>query len=151
MTIKYAQIVNEITKQCNVGLGTDTKFYESLGFIKLNVEQSHDGNWYLEGYAPQKSSEEQLEELKLQKKEELKQARDNYLKLNHYDFSENDKFNIMNLLDNYTESDRTNYIEFLKNDLIPKYNNFSNQIKETTINNIEELRNLNFDFTEELE
>ena len=34
---------------------------------------------------------------------------------------------------------------------LSKYNNFSNQIKETTINNIEALRNLNFDFTEELE
>lgn len=52
--IKYAKIINEETKQCEVGIGTDNSFYEKLGMTKMNVEQSWDGSWYLEGYAPDK-------------------------------------------------------------------------------------------------
>lgn len=51
---KYAQIVNEETKQCNVGIGTDTEFYESIGMTEMDVEQAYDGSWYVEGYAPEK-------------------------------------------------------------------------------------------------
>lgn len=49
---KYAQIINEETKQCDVGLGTNAKFYQSIGMVLQDVEQSYDGSWYLEGYAP---------------------------------------------------------------------------------------------------
>ncbi len=50
---KYAKITNAETKQCEVGLGTNSKFYESIGMIKMAVEQAYDGSWYLAGYAPQ--------------------------------------------------------------------------------------------------
>ena len=92
-----------------------------------------------------------MEELKENKKKELKQARDSYLKLKNYNLSENDKFNIINLLNDYTEEDRNKYVEFLKNDLIPKYNNFDRQINEADINSIEELKKLGFDFIEEMD
>ena len=146
--LKYAKITNEKTKQCNVGIGTDTDFYKSIGFKELDVEEGYDGNWYLNGFAPKKPIEEQFEELKQQKKQELKESRDNYLKLKNYNLSENDKFNIMNLLNNYTKEDRNKYIEFLKNDLIPKYNSFNNKINEANIENIEELKRLEFNFIE---
>ena len=55
--LKYAQIVNEETKACNVSDGTDTEYYESLGMTLQEVEQSYTGEWYLLGYAPQKSLE----------------------------------------------------------------------------------------------
>lgn len=51
---KYAQIINEETKQCNVGLGTDTEFYASLGMVEMDVEEAYNGSWYLAGYAPEK-------------------------------------------------------------------------------------------------
>ena len=61
---KYAQIIDNETKLCNVGVGTNTNFYKSIGMELLDVEQSYDGQWYLQGYAPTKSDDEQaLEEL----------------------------------------------------------------------------------------
>jgi len=53
---KYAQIANEKTKQCNVGIGTNTDFYRSIGMSEMDVEEGYDGQWYLEGYAPEKPS-----------------------------------------------------------------------------------------------
>lgn len=50
--IKYAKIVNEETKQCQVGTGTNTKFYQSIGMVEMDVEQGYDGQWYVAGYAP---------------------------------------------------------------------------------------------------
>lgn len=61
---KYAQIIDNETKLCNVGVGTNTNFYKSIGMKLLDVEQAYDGQWYLQGYAPTKSDDEQaLEEL----------------------------------------------------------------------------------------
>ena len=51
---KYAKIMNEETKECNVGLGTNDKFYKSIGMTKMDVEQAYNGQWYLTGYAPEK-------------------------------------------------------------------------------------------------
>jgi len=52
--LKYAIVVNEETKQCDVGLGTDTTYYESLGMTLQDVEQAYNEQWYLMGYAPEK-------------------------------------------------------------------------------------------------
>jgi len=51
---KYAKIIDDETKECEVGLGTDAEFYESLGMTEMEVEEAYTGNWYLEGYAPVK-------------------------------------------------------------------------------------------------
>ena len=51
---KYAKIINEETKQCEVGLGTNSKFYQSIGMTEMEVEQDYEGNWYLVGYVPVK-------------------------------------------------------------------------------------------------
>lgn len=70
--IKYAQIANEETKQVNVGLGTDTEFFKSLGMTEMDVEQcEHNGLWYLKGYAPKKSKEQEKEERILELKDQL--------------------------------------------------------------------------------
>lgn len=50
--LKYAQILDDVTKQCAVGVGDDAEFYESIGMTQLDVEQSTTGAWYLKGYAP---------------------------------------------------------------------------------------------------
>ena len=73
--LRYAKVINETIKTCIVGdENGDIDFYKSIGMTELNVEQSNDGNWYLEGYAPQKS----LEDLKKEKIQELKKERDIY-------------------------------------------------------------------------
>jgi hypothetical protein len=49
---KYAKLINEETKQCEVGLGTNSAFYQSIGMTEMDVEQGYDGNWYVDGFAP---------------------------------------------------------------------------------------------------
>lgn len=51
--IKYAQIIDEETKICNVGIGTDEEYYKSIGMTLMDVEQAPNGLWYLAGYVPQ--------------------------------------------------------------------------------------------------
>lgn len=51
--LKYAKVVNEETKACNVGIGTNEKFYQSLGMTLQDVEQDENGKWYLAGFVPQ--------------------------------------------------------------------------------------------------
>ena len=63
----YAQIIDEETKQVNIGIGTNTTFYKSIGMTEMEVEQAYNGQWYLQGYTPTKSDDEQaLETLEQQ-------------------------------------------------------------------------------------
>lgn len=56
--LKYAQIINQETKKCNVALGDDNKFYQSIGMTEMEVEQAYNGDWYIKGYVPVISQEE---------------------------------------------------------------------------------------------
>lgn len=61
--LKQAKLLDEKTKLCSVGVGTDIEFYQSIGMEEMDVEQAWDGSWYLKGYAPQKpelTTEEQV-------------------------------------------------------------------------------------------
>jgi hypothetical protein len=63
--IKYAKIVNEETKECQVGTGTNAKFYQSIGMTEMDVEQGYNGQWYIAGYAPvepEPTEREQMQE-----------------------------------------------------------------------------------------
>ena len=51
---KYAKVINNETKLCEVGTGTNSAFYQSIGMTEMEVEQAYDGSWYLAGYAPAK-------------------------------------------------------------------------------------------------
>ena len=68
---KFAKIINEETKACEVGLGTNTAFYSSIGMTEMEVEQAYNGGWYLKGYAPEKSQEV--------KEDEVRAVRNSYL------------------------------------------------------------------------
>lgn len=70
--LKYAKIINEETKECSVGLGTNTEFYKSIGMTEMDVEQAYNGSWYVIGYIPEKSQEV--------KEQEVRQVRNDYLK-----------------------------------------------------------------------
>lgn len=65
---KYAKVINEETKACEIGDGTNLAFYQSIGMTEQEVEQAYDGNWYLAGYAPEKPEPT---------KEEQQKAREN--------------------------------------------------------------------------
>lgn len=63
---KYAKVINEETKECMVGLGTNIEFFKSMGMTEQNVEEAWDGNWYLKGHVPQKPKDIQIAELEKQ-------------------------------------------------------------------------------------
>ena len=75
--IKYAKVINEETGLCEVGIGTNAEFYQSIGMTEQDVCQSSvDGNWYLSEKCPQKTDEEILSELKTKKHDENQKALD---------------------------------------------------------------------------
>ena len=60
--IKYAKIINEQTGLCEVGLGTNTEYYKSIGMTQQDVEQSEkDNQWYLSEKCPHYTPEEKEE------------------------------------------------------------------------------------------
>lgn len=68
--LKYAQIANEETGLCYVGTGTDEAYYQSIGMVPLDVEQSEvDNGWYLADKCLHYTDEEkaQLEQERIDK------------------------------------------------------------------------------------
>lgn len=82
--IKYAKVVNEETKECEVGLGTNVEFYTELGMEEMNVEQAYNGFWYIEGYAPEKPQEEIDQERIMELKQELNKTDYKIIKCSEY-------------------------------------------------------------------
>lgn len=50
--LKYAKIIDEQTKEVQIGVGVNDEYYASIGMTEMEVEQAYNGNWYLKGYAP---------------------------------------------------------------------------------------------------
>lgn len=50
--LKYAKIIDEETKEVQIGVGVNDEYYASIGMTKMEVEQAYTGLWYLKGYAP---------------------------------------------------------------------------------------------------
>ena len=57
--LKYAKIINDATKEVSIALGSN----HPSDYLEMNVEQAYTGNWYLEGYAPEKPEETLQEKL----------------------------------------------------------------------------------------
>jgi hypothetical protein len=93
--LKYAKIINEETKACDVGTGTNTGFYQSIGMTEQDVEQAWNGSWYLTGYAPEKPVEV--------KQGEVRAIRNRYLEAT-------DKYMIIDFP--ITEEERQSYKEY---------------------------------------
>lgn len=49
---RYAKIINEETKEVQLGAGCDDEYYEHIGMTKMDVERAYNGHWYVAGYAP---------------------------------------------------------------------------------------------------
>lgn len=62
--LKYAKIIDDKTKLCVVGIGTDIKEFQSMGLVEMEVEQAYDNCWYVKGYAPEKTREIKENEVK---------------------------------------------------------------------------------------
>lgn len=62
--ILYAKIIDQEVGRCDVGLGSDSAFYKSIGMTPLDVQQSDvDNAWYLAEKCPMKTDEQkELEE-----------------------------------------------------------------------------------------
>lgn len=61
---KYAKVIDNRINLCQVGLGNNEAYYKSIGMRKMDVEQAYNGDWYVEGYAPEEpapTEEEQRE------------------------------------------------------------------------------------------
>lgn len=65
--LKYAKIIKEETKVCEVGIGSNVEFYKSIGMTEMDVEQAYDGLWYIQGYAPKESIEEKNEKIRAER------------------------------------------------------------------------------------
>lgn len=52
--LMFSKVINEETKEVQVGFGDNKEYFESLGMTKQDVGQAWDGNWYLTGFAPVK-------------------------------------------------------------------------------------------------
>ena len=74
----YAKIINNETKQCEVGLGTNSAFYKSIGMTEIEVEQAYDGSWYVKGFAPEKPVEELQAQVRAVRNQYLEQT-DKYM------------------------------------------------------------------------
>ena len=72
--IKYAKIINDKTKACDVALGTDVDFYKSMGMQEMDVEEGYYGQWYLNGYAPVQPLDEVKAQMLAQDKAERAEA-----------------------------------------------------------------------------
>ena len=66
--LKYAKIVNSDTGLCSVGLGSNEKYFKSIGMKLFDVEQSDiDLQWYLAEKCPMKSDKQkETEEIEKQ-------------------------------------------------------------------------------------
>ena len=76
--IKWAKISNPDTGICDVGLGTNSEFYASIGMTEMDVKQSDvDNCWYVADKCPMKSEVQKIEEAKKAKIEANQVALDN--------------------------------------------------------------------------
>lgn len=102
--IKYAKIVNNKTGLCEVGIGTNSKFYKSIGMKEQDVSQSDiDGKWYLSDKCPMKSNETKLAEAKQAK---LNEATDKA-----YSFENKDALITVSATNMMSRSSETYHIE----------------------------------------
>lgn len=61
--LKYAKIINIDTGLCSVGLGSNEKYFKSIGMELLDVEQSDtDLQWYLSEKCPIKTEKQKKAE-----------------------------------------------------------------------------------------
>ncbi len=68
-TIKkqYAKIIDDQTKELQIGVGCDVAYYLEIGMEYMETELAHNGKWYLKGYAPKEPQPEPKTKEEVQK------------------------------------------------------------------------------------
>ena len=123
--IKYAKIVNNKTGLCEVGIGTNSKFYKSIGMKEQDVSQSDiDGKWYLSDKCPMKSNETKLAEAKQAK---LNEATDKA-----YSFENKDALITVSATNMMSRSSETYHIEATLTNNI-KLSAYAQSLDETSV------------------
>lgn len=51
---QYAKIIDDQTKELQIGVGCDVAYYLEIGMEYMETELAYNGKWYLKGYTPQK-------------------------------------------------------------------------------------------------
>ena len=93
--IKYAKIINEETGLCEVGTGTNTEFYKSIGMTQQDVEQSEkDNQWYLSEKCPHYTPEEIEKQQKQARKQEIESKISELEKMSLNDLLNNNETNL---------------------------------------------------------
>lgn len=92
---KYAKIISEKTKEVQIGIGCTDEYYIEIGMKLMDVEQAYNNLWYVKGYAPQESEEEQ--------KEKIRGIRNLYIEM--YDWTQLPDVNL-------TAKEKTTYAEY---------------------------------------
>lgn len=69
---KYARIIDEQTKEVQIGIGCPDAYYIEICMEIMDVEQAYNGKWYVKGYAPAEP-EPTEEDIKQRRIAELKQ------------------------------------------------------------------------------
>ena len=78
--LKYSKVVDTKKGLCEVGLGTNSAYYESIGMVLRDVDQSDiDGCWYLVEKCPHKSDTQKLQEAKEAKYKEANDGAKSYI------------------------------------------------------------------------
>lgn len=75
---KYAKIIDNKTKEVEIGVGVNDEYYIEIGMTLIDVEQAYNGLWYKSGYAPEEPEED--------KKQKIRLIRNVYLQ--QYDFTQ---------------------------------------------------------------
>lgn len=123
--IKYAKVINEQTGLCEVGIGTNSKFYKSIGMKEQDVSQSDiDGKWYLSDKCPMKSNEDKLAEAKQAK---LNEATDKA-----YSFENKDALITVSATNMMSRSSETYHIEATLTNNI-KLSAYAQSLDETSV------------------
>lgn len=123
--IKYAKVINKQTGLCEVGIGTNSKFYKSIGMKEQDVSQSDiDGKWYLSDKCPMKSDEDKLAEAKQAK---LNEATDKA-----YSFENKDALITVSATNMMTRSSETYHIEATLTNNI-KLSAYAQSLDETSV------------------
>lgn len=130
----------QLNKNNEIIASANFKFAEDAIETDKEVVRNWDGKLVFKGEETEKP-EPSLEELKTNKKAELKQKRDEYKSKNGFSqfVYENLEFNLIEDVDN----EKSKWRAFLI-DVIEKYDNFKKQIKEAK--NEKELEKINIDF-----
>ena len=128
----YCKYDNETKKCLEVGTGTNTEFYKSIGMEDLEVEKAYDGSYWLKGYTPTKP----LSELKSDKLSELS------TKASSFEQTENKEMYIISSLGYKVNADpkALRNIEVLIELGVTQFRNYDNENVEVTTDNLKTIK-----------